>query len=69
MNSVKRNTKAAAAPPGGARAAGAARDIRIVAFPKEFQKSYWSAFDKRMLGIFFASLVIVYAPLIYMAMQ
>ncbi|MCK6544053.1 AgmX/PglI C-terminal domain-containing protein [bacterium] len=69
MNSVKRNTKAAAAPPGGARAAGAARDIRIVAFPKEFQKSYWSAFDKRMLGIFFISLVVVYTPLIYMAMQ
>lgn len=59
---------ASAAPPGGRVSAGT-REIRIVAFPREFQKDYWKTLDKRMLGIFFINLVVVYGFLFYQALQ
>ncbi|MBL7995277.1 AgmX/PglI C-terminal domain-containing protein [bacterium] len=70
MNPLENNKNlyASAAPPGG-RASAGAREIRIVSFPKEFHKNYWASFDKKILVIWFASLVIVYTPLLYMAAQ
>ncbi len=50
-----------------AKSASGAREIRIVAFPKEFQKDYWAQLDKRMLSIFIISLVVLYTPLIYVS--
>ncbi len=71
MNPLKndKSLQASAAPPGGRASAGAAREIRIVSFPKEFQKNYWASLDKMMLVIWFASLCVVYLPLLYMAAQ
>ena len=63
-----KNLHASAAPPGG-RAAAGAREIRIVSFPKEFQKNYWASLDKFMISLWLVSLCIVYLPLLYMAMQ
>ena len=70
MNPLENNKSllASAAPPGG-RASAGAREIRIVSFPKEFHKNYWASFDKTILAIWFASLLIVYTPLLYMAAQ
>lgn len=70
MNPLKneKSLHASAAPPGG-RAAAGAREIRIVSFPKEFQKNYWAAFDKKLLMVWVASLILVYVPLLYQAAQ
>lgn len=71
MNKIKEqsgNYQSSVAPPGG-RVAGATREIRIVAFPKEFQKDFWKSIDKKILAIFFVSLVLVYGPLLYKASQ
>lgn len=59
---------ASTAPPGGRVAAGA-REIRIVAFPKEFQKDFWKSLDKRILTIFFINFVFVYGFFLFMALQ
>ncbi len=61
-----KNPQASAAPPGG-RASAGAREIRIVAFPKEFQRNYWASLDKRMMGLWFISLCLVYLPLLWAA--
>ncbi len=59
---------ASTAPPGG-RAAAGAREIRIVAFPKEFQKDFWKSLDKRILTIFFINFVFIYGFFVFMALQ
>lgn len=51
------------------RPAGATREIRLVAFPKEFQKDFWKSLDKRIISIFFITLVLFYGPLLYLASQ
>lgn len=63
-----RKLSATAVPPGG-RASAGAREVRIVAFPKEFQKDFWKSLDKRIISIFIASLILLYGPLLYMAAQ
>jgi len=60
----KKKMQATAVPPGGK---SAVREIRIVAFPKEFQKDYWKSMDKRILFIFIVTLTIVYGSLFYFA--
>lgn len=64
----QREMSASAVPPGG-RAAAGAREIRIVAFPKEFQKDFWKSMDKKIISIFFVNLVIIYGFFLYMALQ
>lgn len=70
MNELKSNPKSTlhvtAVPPGG-RASAGVREVRIVAFPKEFQKDYWKSMDRRLLMIFFLSLAFLYGPLFYVA--
>ncbi len=51
----------------GAGRPAAAGGYRIVAFPKEFEKGLFESVDKRFLLIFFASFVIIYSYLIYLA--
>ncbi len=46
-----------------------AREIRIVAFPREFQKDFFKSIDRRMLMAFVLSLLFVYGPLAYQASQ
>lgn len=64
----RESLRASAAPPGG-RASAGAREVRIVAFPKEFQKDFWTSLDKRILIIWCACLVGVWGPLMYFAAQ
>ena len=59
---------ASAAPPGGRVSAGT-REIRIVAFPKEFHKDYWKSLDRRIITIFAVNLLVIYGFLLYKALQ
>lgn len=57
-----------AAPPGG-RASAGAREVRIVSFPKEFEKDFWKSLDKRIITIFLINLVLIYGILVYFALR
>lgn len=51
----------------GGRAAAGAREIRIVQFPKEFEKDFWKSLDKRIITIFSINFVVIYGLLIFAA--
>lgn len=45
------------------------REIKIIAFPREFRKDFIKSIDRRMLLSFFICLMLVYGPLAYQASQ
>lgn len=53
--------------PSGGKAAAGAREMRIVQFPKEFQKDFWKSLDKRIITIFAVNFVVIYGMLIFAA--